>query len=85
MDAWLCSNDSTAQGVIQALEENYTGKTWPVVTGQNCDIANVKYIIEGKKQAESVRPCAQTAEIAKTLRPRAQGFCASPVYSSNPS
>ena len=52
LHAWLCSNDSTAQGVIKALEAKYAGK-WPIVTGQDCDINNVKYIIEGK-QAMSV-------------------------------
>ena len=53
LDAWLCSNDSTALGVIRALEaSNYKGK-WPVITGQDADIQNVKYIIVGK-QAMSV-------------------------------
>lgn len=53
IDAWLCSNDSTAQGVISALDKYYKGITYPVVTGQDCDIVSVKYIIEGK-QAMSV-------------------------------
>ncbi len=39
--------------MIQALEKKYTGKTWPVITGQDCDYVNVKYIIKGK-QAMSV-------------------------------
>lgn len=52
LDAWLCSNDSTALGVIAALEAKYTGK-WPVVTGQDCDVENVRHIIGGK-QAMSV-------------------------------
>ncbi|MCR4788484.1 MAG: sugar-binding protein [Lachnospiraceae bacterium] len=52
VDAWICSNDSTALGVIEALEENYDGE-YPVVTGLDCDLANVKKIIEGK-QAMSV-------------------------------
>ncbi len=52
LDAWLCSNDSTAQGVIAALSDNYTGK-WPVITGQDCDMQNVRYIIKGR-QAMSV-------------------------------
>ena len=52
LDAWLCSNDSTALGVIWALEDNYT-EAWPVITGQDCDRQNVKYIIQGK-QAMSV-------------------------------
>ena len=48
VDAWLCSNDSTALGVTQALETFYKG-TYPIVTGQDCDIANVKNIINGKQ------------------------------------
>lgn len=48
LDAVLCSNDSTALGVENALEANYTGK-WPVITGQDCDIANVKNMIAGKQ------------------------------------
>ena len=52
IDAWLCSNDSTAWGVTQALEANYTG-SYPVITGQDCDLVNVKNIIAGK-QAMSV-------------------------------
>lgn len=48
IDVWLCSNDSTALGVENALEANYTG-TWPIITGQDCDIANVKNMIAGKQ------------------------------------
>ena len=48
IDAWLCSNDSTALGVTQALETYYKG-TYPIITGQDCDIANVKNIINGKQ------------------------------------
>ena len=52
IDAWVCSNDSTALGVTNALEANYTGK-WPIITGQDCDITNTKNMIAGK-QAMSV-------------------------------
>ncbi|MBP5222495.1 MAG: sugar-binding protein [Lachnospiraceae bacterium] len=52
LDAVLCSNDSTALGVTNALEANYTGQ-WPIITGQDCDIANVKNMIAGK-QAMSI-------------------------------
>ena len=46
--AWLCSNDSTALGVINALEDNYDGE-WPIITGQDCDIANTKKMIAGEQ------------------------------------
>lgn len=48
LDVVLCSNDSTALGVENALDANYTGE-WPVITGQDCDIANVKNMIAGKQ------------------------------------
>lgn len=48
LDAVLCSNDSTALGIENALEANYTGE-WPIITGQDCDIANVKNMIAGKQ------------------------------------
>ena len=48
----LCSNDSTALGVVNSLEANYTGE-WPIITGQDCDIANVKNMVAGK-QAMSI-------------------------------
>ena len=48
IDAWLCSNDSTALGVTNALEALYDGE-WPIITGQDCDIANTKNMIAGKQ------------------------------------
>ena len=44
----LCSNDSTALGVENALAANYKGK-YPVITGQDCDVANVQNMIDGKQ------------------------------------
>ena len=52
LDAVLASNDSTALGVENALAANYTGE-YPIITGQDCDIANMPNIIAGK-QAMSV-------------------------------
>ena len=48
LDAWLCSNDSTALGVANALAANYKGE-YHIITGQDCDIANVKNMIDGKQ------------------------------------
>lgn len=48
LDAVLCSNDSVALGVTNSLEANYTGD-WPIITGQDCDIVNVKNMIAGKQ------------------------------------
>ena len=52
LHAVLCSNDSTALGVENALASSYTGE-YPIITGQDCDIANVKNLVAGK-QAMSV-------------------------------
>ena len=52
LDAVLASNDSTALGVVNALAANYTGE-YPIITGQDCDIANVPHIVDGT-QAMSV-------------------------------
>ena len=52
LDAVLASNDSTALGVENALAAIYTGE-YPIITGQDCDIANMPNIIDGK-QAMSV-------------------------------
>ena len=46
LDAVLASNDSTALGVVNALAANYTGE-YPIITGQDCDIANVPHIVDG--------------------------------------
>jgi len=48
LHAVLCPNDSTALGVINSL----TGAgfdEYPIITGQDCDIATVKNIIAGKQ------------------------------------
>ena len=67
LDAWVCSNDSTALGVTNALEANYTGK-WPIITGQDCDITNTKNMIAGK-QAMSVFKDTRTlaAQVVKMI------------------
>lgn len=48
LDVCLCSNDSTALGVTNAIDSSYNGD-FPVITGQDCDIASVKNIIAGKQ------------------------------------
>ncbi|MBO7333411.1 MAG: sugar-binding protein [Lachnospiraceae bacterium] len=67
LDAVLASNDSTAMGVTNSLEANYAGNhdNWPIITGQDCDIANVKNMIAGK-QAMSIFKDTRTLA-AKTV------------------
>lgn len=47
LDVWLCSNDSTALGVAQAIQTDYSGSNKPIITGQDGDIANLKNIVDG--------------------------------------
>ena len=49
LDVVLCSNDSTAQGATNALvaADFEAGVNFPIITGQDCDIASVKNIIKG--------------------------------------
>jgi putative multiple sugar transport system substrate-binding protein len=51
LDAVLDSNDSTALGVENSLNNaGYkVGTNWPIITGQDCDKANVKNMIAGKQ------------------------------------
>ena len=49
LDAWLCSNDSTAAGVAQAIDSDYAGTNAVIVTGQDGDIGNLANIVDGKQ------------------------------------
>lgn len=70
LDVVLASNDSTALGVANALASSYTGK-YPVLTGQDCDVANVKNIIEGKQSMSIFKDtrdlAAKTVEMVDAL------------------
>lgn len=45
---YLSTNDSIALGVIKALRESNYAK-FPILTGQDCDIANIKAIENGEQ------------------------------------
>ncbi len=52
VDAVLCSNDSTAHGVIAALMSAGYGtadKPYPIVTGQDCDKINLGHVERGEQ------------------------------------
>ena len=53
LHAVLASNDSTAQGVAAALSYAYSNDVYPIITGQDCDIVSVNYMLSGR-QAMSV-------------------------------
>ena len=64
LDAVLASNDSTAMGVTNSLIANYEGNhsNWPIITGQDCDVANVKNMLAGK---QSMSIFKDTRDLAK--------------------
>ena len=47
LDVWVCSNDSTALGVAQAVTSDYAGSNTVLITGQDGDEANLKNIVDG--------------------------------------
>jgi putative multiple sugar transport system substrate-binding protein len=48
LDAVMCSNDSTAQGVTNALvNAGYDKGNFPIVTGQDCDVVSMKNMLAG--------------------------------------
>lgn len=49
LDIALCSNDSTALGVTQAIESDYAGTNSVIITGQDGDVANLKNMLDGKQ------------------------------------
>ncbi|MBQ6325873.1 MAG: sugar-binding protein [Clostridia bacterium] len=71
LDAWLCSNDSTAAGVAQAIESDYAGSNAVIVTGQDGDIANLRNIVDGKQTMTVYKNVANeatvTLEVAKGI------------------
>jgi len=66
IDAWLCSNDSTAQGVVNALDSRYNGE-WPIITGQDCDIVSVKNMLAGKQTMSVFKDTRTLAERTVTM------------------
>jgi len=49
LDAVICSNDSTALGVTQAIDSTYNGSNQPIITGQDGDEENLRNIVDGKQ------------------------------------
>ena len=66
--AWVCSNDSTALGVIRALD-GYQGP-WPVITGQDCDMENVRMILAGKQAMSVLKDSKDLADQAVNIATR---------------
>lgn len=67
IDAVLSPNDSLAQGIVASLKAAGYGtadKPFPILTGQDCDIANVKMLIAGE---QSMSVFKDTRTLAKTV------------------
>lgn len=67
LDVVLCSNDSTALGVEQAIESDYAGSNAPVITGQDGDEANLKNILDGKQSMTVYKAVANEAIVTLNL------------------
>lgn len=71
LDVALCSNDSTALGVAQAITSGYAGSNAPLVTGQDGDIANLRNIVDGIQTMTVYKNVANeaivTLELAKAM------------------
>ncbi len=61
LDVALCSNDSTALGVTQAIESDYAGTNDVLVTGQDGDEQNLANIIDGKQTMTVYKAVANEA------------------------
>ncbi len=67
LDAWLCSNDSTAMGVTQAITQDYTGGNTVITTGQDGDVANLRNIKDGVQSMTVYKAVANEAVVTLDL------------------
>ncbi len=67
LDIALCSNDSTALGVAQAIESDYAGDNSVLITGQDGDEANLANIVDGKQTMTVYKAVANEAVVTLDL------------------
>ncbi|MCI5758588.1 MAG: sugar-binding protein, partial [Eubacterium sp.] len=67
LDAAVCSNDSTALGVTQAIESDYAGSNDVIITGQDGDEANLANIVDGKQTMTVYKAVANEAVVTLDL------------------
>jgi putative multiple sugar transport system substrate-binding protein len=70
VDVVLSPNDSLAQGIVASLKAAGYGtadKPFPVLTGQDCDIINVKQILAGEQSMSIFKDTRTLAERAQTM------------------
>lgn len=64
LSAVVCSNDSTALGVTQAIAAKYKGDNAPIVTGQDGDVANLRNIVDGIQAMTVYKNVSEEAKVA---------------------
>lgn len=67
LDVWLCSNDSTALGVAQAVTSDYAGSNSVLITGQDGDEANLKNIVDGVQTMTVYKNVSNESVVTLTL------------------
>ncbi len=67
LHAVVCSNDSTAMGVSQAISSSYHGGNVPFITGQDGDVANLRNIVDGKQSMTVYKNVAHEAVVTLAL------------------
>jgi putative multiple sugar transport system substrate-binding protein len=67
LDIALCSNDSTALGVTQAIQSDYAGKNTVLITGQDGDEANLANMVDGKQSMTVYKAVANEAVVTVSL------------------
>lgn len=70
VDVILSPNDSLAQGIVASLKAAGYGtaeKPYPVLTGQDCDIMNVKMMIAGEQSMSVFKDTRTLAERVVTM------------------
>ena len=67
LDAVVCSNDSTALGVQNAIADDYHGGNTVIITGQDCDEENLKRLMNGTQSMDVYKNLAYEAYVTVQL------------------
>ena len=67
LDVALCSNDSTALGVTNAIASDYAGTNTVIITGQDGDEANLANIVDGLQSMTVFKSVANEAVVTVAI------------------
>ncbi len=67
LDVALCSNDSTALGVTNAIASDYAGTNTVIITGQDGDEANLANIVDGLQSMTVFKAVANEAVVTVAI------------------